>query len=265
MKLDDKTLKLIDHLLTLNEALVTTLYFDYNELDTATREKKWREHYTASKVLKEITGVEAYHKRCREESEQQRRKDIEESKVDIDFFTSSIKEELINIKEPKHFRVQTINKDGTTDINIEYEHNSPPIETPVYPDATKDEWLISLEHAKKHFNLLYKQQKDFYENPPESFKVEITSSVKPDWYKEPILQEIFIDEDIINLISGYMLGPVGMFRNKAIQTGVTQKYDSIDEMRVFLKMQSKRQDIVIYMTYKQGSNYYFRGAFVDKN
>ena len=100
------------------------------------------------------------------------------------------------------------------------------------PDATKEEWLKAID-----------SQKDFYNNDGRT---------------------ILMDEEIINAAKGFFLGPVGVFNNKVIAAEI-QKFDSLDEMRIFLiNVQCKTKDMGLYVTYEDKGVCYWRGVFVDK-
>ena len=76
--------------------------------------------------------------------------------------------------------------------------------------------------------------------------------------------DVFIDEEVINLVKGFVYGPVGVFRGKPIEATIVQKYDNIYELIIFLNLQAKTKDIVLYMTFKEDDKYCFRGNFIDK-
>lgn len=119
-------------------------------------------------------------------------------------------------------------------------------------DTTKEQWLESIEIAKTRYKEIYNETKEFYEEEDKS-----------EWNTKPVETNIIMEDDIINMAKGFMAGPVGLFRNKAVEA-ITQKFDNLAEMQIFLYVQSKTKDMVLYMTYEQCGNYFFRGAFVDK-
>jgi len=119
-------------------------------------------------------------------------------------------------------------------------------------NATKEEWLVNIEHAKTHFKQIYEDSKKFWDE-----------SVDKTWHIEPKENKILVDDEIVNIASGFMLGPVGLFRNKAVEA-VSQQFDNIHEMRTFLWIQSKTKDMVLYMCFEQDGKCFFRGNFVDK-
>lgn len=269
-QLDDKTLRLIDQILTYNEALITTLYFDYNELEPEVREKKWKEHYAASRAIREITGFNAYQEKCKQEAQQKILDEIEQNKEYVESFISKFKENLSSINNPQYYRNYSLNKEATSaadvfKVTIEQHPSVPPVE-PTYPNATKDEWLVAIENAKKHFEEEYENAKQYNNPDSEDNKTFAAAFGLPHnhFFPPVVLKDVFVDEDVLAITSGFMLGPVGMFNNKAVQAGYPQKYDNIHEMLIFLKAQAKTQDIIIYLTYKEGDKYWFRGAFVDK-
>lgn len=120
------------------------------------------------------------------------------------------------------------------------------IERSSYQDLTKEQWLESINHTKNQFLRQYEESKEQYPN----------LGIK--------LKDIFIDDEVLSLVKGFMCGPVGTFRNKAVEATFVQKYDNIHELRIFLKLQAQTKDIVLYMTYKEDDKFCFRGNFVDK-
>ena len=270
MTLDDKTLRLIDQILTYTDALNTTLYYDYNNLEPAERSKKWKEHYAASKIIREITGVNAYHQRSKEEAHQKILEECEKNKEYVQALASTISETLTSIKNPEYYRNYKINKNASSpedlfEVAIEHHPSTPPAE-PSYPNATKEEWLVAIENAKKRFEEEYEDAKQYNNPNSEDNKTFAAAFGLPHnhFFRPVVLKEVFVDEDVLALTSGFMLGPVGMFNNKAVQAGYAQKYDNLHEMLIFLKAQAKTQNIIVYLTYKEGDKYYFRGAFVSK-
>jgi len=116
------------------------------------------------------------------------------------------------------------------------------VESPSYPDVTEEQWKESIEHFK---NQLIRQHEEYSDL---DFK----------------LKEIFVDDEVVSFCKGFICGPVGLFRNKKVEATFIQKYDNIYELRIFLKLQAKTKDVVVYMTYKEDGKYCFRGNFVDK-
>ena len=120
------------------------------------------------------------------------------------------------------------------------------VESPSCPDITEEQWKESMEHFK---NQLIRQDENSKKEYP---------------YLDFKLKEIFVDDEVVSFCKGFMCGPVGLFRNKKVEATYIQKYDNIYELRIFLKLQAKTKDVVIYMTYKEDDKYCFRGNFVDK-
>ena len=120
------------------------------------------------------------------------------------------------------------------------------------PDSTKEEWLQSVERAKTYYSKIYNEAKEFFDNNEDKY-----------WWAEPVETHIILDETIINMAKGYMVGPVGLFRNKLIEA-IVQSFDNLSEMQLFLEVQSKTKDMVLYMIYEQAGKHFFRGNFVYK-
>ena len=121
-------------------------------------------------------------------------------------------------------------------IRIVDKDNIPVGET--YPDTTKEQWLESanflIERYKKEFA---NHEEDTKKNPDTNFPL-------PIW-----TPNVFIDEEIVNAAKGFMAGPVGMFRNKAV-VAENQVFKNIHELRTFIiDFQCKTKDMVLYMTY----------------
>lgn len=136
----------------------------------------------------------------------------------------------------------------------------------VYPNTTKEEWLESTEQHKAYFQKEYEELKQDYENcsKADSTFVKAFGLPKSSFFPEPVLKEIFVDEEIISLVDGFMCGPAGLFNSKGVVSAEVQKYDNLHEMKIFLNVQAKTKNIIVYMTYKEGDKYCFRGAFVNK-
>lgn len=108
----------------------------------------------------------------------------------------------------------------------------------LHPDLTKEEWIESTKFQALRFKETLDKYKFGY--------------------------DVFVDEEIVDLVQGFMCGPVGIFRNKPIEANIVQKYDNIHELKIFLKLQAKTKDVVLYMTFKDNDKYCFRGQLVDR-
>lgn len=156
---------------------------------------------------------------------------------------TSLNEELDTILNCELFRTYSVRKDATSaenlfDINIEHDTTSIPVRS-IYPDATKEMWLDALT---KHKESLTK----WYENNKGSSQI-----------------DIFFDDEIISLAKGFILGPVGTFRDKMVGAA-HHEFDSLDDLKNSLKKITSIRDIVLYMTNIDNGKYVFRGDFVDK-
>ena len=270
MTLDYKSYKQIEQLLLVLDSFAVTMHDDYSLISEEERHKTYHQQLAATRALREITGLNAHKAKIDEELKQEQLRLIEKHKDDINEFTSIISQELTAIKNPVCFREYSLNKNATSAeelFNVSIDCTPPPpLEEPVYPNATKEEWLVAIENAKKHFQEEYDNTKQY--NDPESKDNETFAKAfglpHNHFFPPVVLKEVFVDEDVLAQTKGFLLGPVGMFNNKAVQVDHTQKYDSLSEMVIFLHVQAKTKDIVIYLTYKEGDKYVFRGAFVDK-
>jgi hypothetical protein len=120
------------------------------------------------------------------------------------------------------------------------------------PDLTKEEWLKTIDEHKILYKKIYDESKEYFNKTEDKT-----------WVITPVETKIILDDDIINLASGFMPGPIGLFRNKMVDA-ITQVFDNINEMKIFLLVQCKTRDMVLYMTYEKAGQFYWRGAFVYK-
>lgn len=270
MTLDYKEYKQIEQLLIALDGFAVCMYHDYSLISAEERRKTYDQQLTATRALREITGLNAHKAKIEKELKLEQIRLIEKHKDDIEQFTSIVSQELTAIKNPVCFREYSLNKDATSAeelFNVSIDCTpAPPIEEPAYPNVTKEEWLVAIEKVKQHFQEEYDDTKGY--NDPNSEKNETFTKafgLPHNHFFPPVaLKEVFVDEEVLELTKGFMCGPVGMFCNKAVEAGLVQKYDTLNEMKIFLGLQAKTKDIIIYLTYKEGNKYCFRGAFLDK-
>lgn len=123
---------------------------------------------------------------------------------------------------------------------------------PSYNITTKEEWLITVERAKTYFREVYEDAKAFNNEETDStWKMNIAETV------------VIIDEHITNAAAGFMMGPVGIYKNTAIEA-LTHSFDSLEQMRRDILVKAKLRDMILYMTYERAGQYFWRGAFVNK-
>ena len=179
-------------------------------------------------------------------------------------FTENVKDTLKEIFNPTLLKVYKLdpNAKGGFETHLEYNPNPKTIQEeyqfPTLPDVTKEQWLECQKDVEEGF-------KQDYLHSSLYFNKHITEKedLKNQWLKNPLKQTLIIDEEIINMAQGFMVGPCGLYKGKAVMAG-TQKFDSLAEMKIFLKVQCKNQDMVLYTTFGRGGAYYWRGAFLDK-
>lgn len=266
---DKKTYIQIDQLLILLDSFAVSMYHDYNLLSEEEREKTYKQQLTATRALREITGLNAHKAEVEEMLKQEQLRVMEENSEYIEDFASTISQELTSIQNPSCTRHYELNKEATSTedlFNVSIDCTPmPPVKEPTYPNATKEEWLVAIENAKKRLQEEYDNAKKF--NDPNSKENETFAKAfglpHNHFFSPVVLKEVFVDEDVLASTKGFMLGPVGMFNSKVVEASI-QKYDSLAEMVIFLRVQAKTKDIVIYHTFKERDKYYFRGAFVDK-
>jgi len=78
-----------------------------------------------------------------------------------------------------------------------------------------------------------------------------------------INKNIFIDDDIINNVKGFMCGPVGVFNNKLVEAA-TKIFISLQALKDWVQEESLKNDMVIYMTFEENGKYYWRGDIILK-
>jgi hypothetical protein len=123
------------------------------------------------------------------------------------------------------------------------------------PNITKRQWMESQEKHKARYEKDYNDWAEFFADEKNQDNQFVTM---------PKQTNIIRDDKIINAAKGFMLSPVGLFRNSLV-SAETQQFDTLSEMQIFLiNVQSRTKDMVLYMTFEQGGKYYFRGTFVDK-
>ena len=101
------------------------------------------------------------------------------------------------------------------------------------------------------------------------------------------MSNLIFDEEIISLATGFMVGPIGARRGKAISAG-TMRFDSLDELKQEIKKLIQEKEMFLYMVTSQETitdtkvsdlfvisdeereklpkktSYIFRGEFLDK-
>lgn len=198
------------------------------------------------------------------------RKGAEENKEDVDNLKSLIKDTFEDIKDPSVNRVYKLNleKESKFDVEIELRNRTdiegvcdPFADLKQEPNTTREEWDRATEGHKKYFEEQYEQLKTWY-------REKTKETVGNDWNligpnNEPTKTELILDEEIINMAKGFMVGPVGLYNGRPV-AAETHRYPNLTEMQIFLKVQAKTQDMVMYMTIKKDNAYYFRGTFAAR-
>lgn len=198
------------------------------------------------------------------------RKEIEENQEDVDNVKSLIKDTFEDIKDPSVNRVYKLNleKESKFDVDIELRNRTdlegvhdPFADLKREPNTTREEWDRAVGGHQKYFDDEYERLKTWYSE-------EIKEKVGHEWIpidpkSEPTKTELILDEEIINMASGFMCGPVGLYNGRAV-AAETHRYPNLAEMQIFLKVQAKTQDMVLFMTFKKDNQYWFRGAFAAR-
>ena len=84
-------------------------------------------------------------------------------------------------------------------------------------------------------------------------------------YKANTFKEnVFVNDDVMKHMKGYMVGPVGIFNNKGIEATTHQSFNTLDELKEWVTKTASQKDMVIYMTFEKnnGSSYHWRGTLV---
>lgn len=122
------------------------------------------------------------------------------------------------------------------------------------PDATKEQWFKAMESIQNQYN-------DHVDEDKERQKVTAQDlTFRPDF----IYTNIIMDEDVINAAKGFMVGPVGIFRNQCVASMAGKSFSSLEELKSDILVESKLRDMVLYMVFEKAGQYFWRGVFVDK-
>lgn len=268
MNLTTETKDALHFLLDDNDTIFYRI--DNNLYDRVMERAAIKQYEENNKKIREILDIQDYGKVIKARIEAERLADIERNKDTVDNIISLMKDTFEDIKNPSVNRVYKLNleKESRFDVYIEL-RNRTDIEG-VYdpfanlkrePNTTREEWDRATEGHKKYFEEEYERLKTWYSE-------EIKEKVGHEWIpidpkSEPQKTEFVLDEEIISMASGFMVGPVGLYNGRAV-AAETHRYDNLAEMQIFLKGQAKNQDMVLYMTFKKDNAYFFRGAFVPK-
>jgi hypothetical protein len=141
-------------------------------------------------------------------------------------FQELLKKALEDNLHPEYDKILTINKDGT--ITAQFEKKADryaPLTDPEFKipseTYTREEWQ---ERMAGHFST--------------EFQLKFGNS------------EMIFDDEIIALAKGFMHGPVGAQRGKAI-AAETKKFDSFEELKESITKLAQEKDMFLYMTFKQ--------------
>lgn len=127
-------------------------------------------------------------------------------------------------------------------------------------DVTKDEWRNHLEKIRVEYLYKAAQEEEKYKNILKDVQKKRNLTFFPDI----AIANIIFDEDIINAAKGFMVGPVGIFRNKCVAAIVGKSFKSLEELKADILVNSALRDMVLYMVYEKAGQYFWRGVFVDK-
>jgi len=121
-----------------------------------------------------------------------------------------------------------------------------------YCITTKEEWLATVEQAKTYFQQVY-----------EDAKASNDAETDLTWKMSIAKTTVIFDESIVNAAAGFMIGPVGIYKNTAIEA-LPRVFDSLENMRKNILVESKLKDMILYMIFERSGRYFCRSAFVNK-
>lgn len=179
-------------------------------------------------------------------------------------FTENVKDTLKEIYNPTLSKVYKLDPNAKSGFETELEYNPNPktiqeeFQFSHPPDITKEQWVDRQKDFKESFNQEYLHASLYFNK-----HITEKGDLKNQWIKNPLKTTLVTDDEIISMAQGFMVGPCGLYKGKAIMA-VTQRFDSLAEMKIFLKVQCKTQDMILYMTFERNGSYYWRGAFLDK-
>lgn len=218
-------------------------------------------------IIQDILGLYQHWEERTAQTRAKRLQDIEDNKEYINEFVGLIEDTFEDIKNPSVNRVYKLNleKEGRFDVDIELRNKTelegvydPFVDLKQEPDITREEWSKTALDHQKYFDEEHEKMKLWYDE-------ELAKTTRNKWLpisnSEPTKSVIVVDDEIINMAKGFMVGPVGLFRGRAVEAQ-TQRFDNLPEMQIFLKVQAKTKDMVLYMTFKKDNVYFWRGAFV---
>jgi len=141
-------------------------------------------------------------------------------------FQEMLKKALEDNLHPEYDKVLTMNKDGTITAQLEKKVDRyAPLTDPEFEipseTHTREEWQ---ERMAGHFST--------------EFQLKFGNS------------EIIFDDEIIALAKGFMHGPLGAQRGKAIMAE-TKTFSSFEELKETITKLAQEKDMFLYMTFKQ--------------
>jgi hypothetical protein len=269
MTLTDDTKVILNSLLADNEYICGCFHASLYAKDAYAKDACYEQFVAFRKNtdrIKKLLGIQVDYGKEEAKRLAQAVKDAEDNKEHIEDFTNVIKDTFEDIKNPSVDRVYKFNpeKEGRFEISIEERTCTsfdPFAELQKEPNATKKEWDAAMKSQEEYFEEDYKQKKKWYAEAmtdPSKF-----DWAPPSWRNEPTKTEVILDEEIVSMTKGFMVGPVGLYNGRCI-AAETQKFDNLAEMQIFLKVQAKTKDMVTYMAFKEDKKFLWRGTFVER-
>lgn len=256
-------LEKLNYLIDTNTFIFNCVHTSMYDKDSLAKTKAIGEYNKNIYVIKELLGLTHFYSEKEARVRAEAIKETEKHREHIDAFADLIKDTLEDIKSPSVTRTYKINPDNKNVFDVITEKVDPNELNVVHdpfkelkeePDVTREQWDASIVHHEQRFNEQFEQIKQYY-------SPELAKATQNKW-GELVKTEIILDDEIIGMAKGFMLGPVGLYNGRAIAAEF-QKFDNLAEMKIFLGIQSKTKDMVLYMTFKQNGSYCWRGAFVN--
>jgi len=158
---------------------------------------------------------------------------LEQQKVDartdeeiVAQFQVMLKKALEDNLHPEYDKILTMNKDGTITTQFEKKADR-------YAPLTDPEFKIPSETYTR-----------------EEWQERMTGHFSKEFQEKYGYSDVIFDDEIIALAKGFMHGPVGAQRGKAI-AAETKTFDSFEELKEVITKLAQEKDMFLYMTFKQ--------------
>lgn len=193
------------------------------------------EFYKNVQRIRNELGLTDHLKQIAVENYLRRKKEIDDSQEQVSDFFNVAKTELDDALFPKVNKVYHTN--GNT-FNIE-------IEEELDPQASVSEPLTDETYSREE-----------WQGHIQTGHIQ-TGCIGGD--------KLIFDEDIIAVAKAFMVGPVGIQRQKCI-AAETKTFDSFEQLKEYVLTEANEKDMILYMTFSYSVKdiYCWRGVFLDK-